>query len=451
MGVPQGRVMASQFVPLAPLERAKSRIPMALLGLGLALAGVVLVEVLIALGAPPLGPVGWPSLGMIAAAGIGGLAGLAGGALGVVGYYLVNLLHPERFPLFYSHAANTITWCLAISALSGAALLVRPRLLRLATAEAELIARRKYEVALLESEEKAREAKERLEMALDGSNVVLWDTDLRSGRVHLSEAWTRIIGGAEGDTVTTLDELLALVHPDDQPAVRRSAIEALKGIRAAYGVEHRVRATNGEWHWLLSRGSVTERDPGTGRALRIIGTNVDITDRKRIEEAVQSAAQSDPLTGLANRVLFNDRLRLALARSRRSGSDVAVLFLDLDRFKQVNDKFGHAAGDRLLKHVALRLRSCVRQSDTVARVGGDEFVVLLEDLRDREHAVAVVEKIIEEMHRPLNLEGFEVSVTTSLGLAYARAGGEGGDALLKRADKALYEAKAAGRDCYSVA
>ena len=441
--------MAAQFVPLAPLAHAKSRIPMALLGLGLALAGVVVVEVLIALGATPLGPVGWPSLGMIAAAGIGGVAGLAGGALGVVGYYLVNLVQPDRFPLFYSQASNTAAWFVALALLSGAALLVRPRLLRLASAEAELIARRKYEVALLESEEKARVAKERLEMALDGSNVVLWDTDLRSGRVHLSEAWARIIGAEEGDTVTMLPELLGLVHADDQAEVRRVAVEALKGVRPAYGVEHRVRARNGDWRWLLSRGTVTERDPETGRALRIIGTNVDITDRKRIEEAVQSAAHSDSLTGLANRVLFNDRLRLGLARSRRSGSDVAVLYLDLDRFKQVNDKFGHAAGDRLLKHVALRLRSCVRQSDTVARLGGDEFVVLLEDLRDREHAVAVVEKIIEEMHRPLNLEGFEVGVTTSIGLAYAHAGGDG-ESLLKRADKALYEAKAAGRDCYSV-
>src|SRR4029079_3866975 len=100
--------------------------------------------------------------------------------------------------------------------------------------------------------------------------------------------------------------------------------------------------------------------------------------------------------------------RVPPARSVRSGTDIAVLYLDLDRFKQVNDKFGHAAGDRLLRHVALRLRGSGRQSDTVARFGGDEFVVLLEDLRDREHAVAVVEKIIEEMRRPLNLEGFEV-------------------------------------------
>ena len=286
-------------------------------------------------------------------------------------------------------------------------------------------------------------------MALDGSNVVLWDTDLRTGRVYLSDAWSRIVGDDEADTVTSVSRLLELVHPEEREAVRRTSIEVLKGARPTYGVEHRVRTKHGEWRWLISRGRVTERDPQSGRALRMIGTNVDITDRKRIEEAAQSAAQSDPLTGLANRRAFHESLRMALARSRRSGNDIAVLYLDLDRFKQVNDKFGHAAGDRLLRHVALRLRGCVRQSDTVARFGGDEFVVLLEDLRDREHAVAVVEKIIDEMRRPLNLEGFEVSVTTSIGLAYAQAGAEP-ETLVKRADKALYEAKAAGRDCFSV-
>src|SRR6185503_4610381 len=110
-------------------------------------------------------------------------------------------------------------------------------------------------------------------MALDGSNVVLWDTDMRTLRVYLSETWARILGSEETDTVSTLPELLALVHPDDVEAVRRAAIEAVKGLRAVYGVEHRVRTRNGEWRWLLSRGRVTERD-ANGRALRMIGTNV---------------------------------------------------------------------------------------------------------------------------------------------------------------------------------
>jgi diguanylate cyclase (GGDEF)-like protein/PAS domain S-box-containing protein len=429
--------------------RAGEKVRRALFGAALVFVGIVVVEVLTYLGAVPLTPVGWPSLGAILAAALAGVSALVGGAVTLVGYALFNLLQPERFADFFSEPTRIGSWVVGVSLLCGGALFVRPRLVRLAAAEAELVARRRYEAALLASEEQARVAKERLEMALDGSNVVLFDTDLRTGRVYLSEAWSRIVGEDDADTVTTVSDLLGLVHPEEREAVRRTSIEVLKGARQAYGVEHRVKTKQGEWRWLISRGRVTERDPQSGRALRMIGTNVDITDRKRMEEAAQSAAQSDPLTGLANRRAFHDSLRMALARSRRSGNDIAVLYLDLDRFKQVNDKFGHAAGDRLLRHVALRLRGCVRQSDTVARFGGDEFVVLLEDLRDREHAVAVVEKIIDEMRRPLNLEGFEVSVTTSIGLAYAQAGAEP-ETLVKRADKALYEAKAAGRDCFSV-
>jgi GGDEF domain-containing protein len=161
----------------------------------------------------------------------------------------------------------------------------------------------------------------------------------------------------------------------------------MKGMRPSYAFEHRVRAADGQWKWILSRGRVTERDPAGGRALRMIGTNIDITDRKRMEEALQSVAHSDPLTGLANRMLLADRMRLALARGRRSGSACALLYLDIDRFKHVNDTLGHAAGDRLLKDFAERLRGCVRQSDTVARLGGDEFVVLLEDLRTRRNTL----------------------------------------------------------------
>jgi PAS domain-containing protein len=214
--------MASQFVPAPALPRAKGRLPLVLLGLGLALIGIVVVEVLIALSMHPLTPIGWPSLGMIAASALGGVAGCVGGALGVIAYYLVNLAYPERFPIFFASASNTVTWCIAVGFLTGGALLVRPRLLRLTSAEAELIARRQYETALLESEERARVAKERLEMALDGSNVVLWDTDLRTKRVYLSEAWSRMVGREEdGETVTTVADLLAMLHPDDVEAVRR--------------------------------------------------------------------------------------------------------------------------------------------------------------------------------------------------------------------------------------
>jgi len=288
-----------------------------------------------------------------------------------------------------------------------------------------------------------------LEKALDGSSVALWDADLRTGRAYLSEAWSQILGTPRAETVVHVDKLLALMHPEDVEPVRRAFIETMKGLRPAYAAEHRVRSADGEWRWILSRGRVTERDPRTGKALRMIGTNLDITDRKRIEEALQSVAQSDPLTGVANRMLLMDRLGRALSRARRNASQVAVLYLDIDRFKRVNDSLGHAAGDALLKAFAGRLTACVRTTDTVARLGGDEFVVLLEDLKDGASALRIADKILEAMRAPISVDGQEVLITTSIGIA--QAAGEDEGALLKRADAALYDAKAGGRNGFRVA
>jgi diguanylate cyclase (GGDEF)-like protein/PAS domain S-box-containing protein len=268
--------------------------------------------------------------------------------------------------------------------------------------------------------------------------------------VFLGRSWSGIVGEPHEDRVVSVGELMALVHPDDIEAVRRASVEAKKGERPDYAVEHRVRSRNGEWRWILSRGRVTERDPASGRALRMIGTNLDITERRRVEEAVQTSAHSDALTGLANRRGLGDRLQLALARNRRSGLESAVLFLDVDHFKDVNDSLGHGAGDDLLVELAARLRASVRASDTVARFGGDEFVVLLEDVRERHNALRIVEKILDEARRPLRLEGRELAVTVSIGLAYSDAASIEDD-LLKRADAALYEAKAAGRNRYRTA
>jgi len=303
---------------------------------------------------------------------------------------------------------------------------------------------------LVRARNEAREAHERLERALDGSSVALWETDLRTGRVYLSDAWGEMSGGERGDMITSVTELTALVHPDDLEAAARASLETMKGLRPVAVAEYRVRAGTDGWRWLLTRGRVTERDPATGRALRMVGTNVDITDRKRMEEALQSVANTDALTGLANRVALADRIRLAIARSRRNATAFALLYLDIDRFKQVNDSHGHSAGDKLLVQFAMRLRACVRASDSVARLGGDEFIVLLEDLKDRDAALRIAQKILEDTRTPVRIDAREVAVTTSIGVAYY-AGDESGEELLQRADAALYEAKRSGRDAYCLA
>jgi diguanylate cyclase (GGDEF)-like protein/PAS domain S-box-containing protein len=414
----------------------------ALAGAASALAGVLLVESLARLGVPPFAPIGWPAVGMLAAGALWGAYALCGGAAVVVLCYAANAMSPERFPEFFYGVSTRVSWLGGLLVLSAAALVLHTRLRRAESAAT-------LAVKLRESHDALNEARERLEKALDGSSVALWDTDLRTGRVYLSEAWSQIMGVARAETVVHIDELFGLMHPDDVEPARRASIETMKGLRPSYAAEHRVHAPGGEWRWILSRGRVTERDPQTGKALRMIGTNLDITDRKRIEEALQSVAQSDPLTGVANRVVLMDRLGLALSRARRNASQAAVLYVDIDGFKQINDSLGHAAGDALLKAFAARLAACVRATDTVARVGGDEFVVLLEDVKETGSAIRVAQKILDAVHAPVPLDREEIMITTSIGIAQGAAEDEG--ALLKRADAALYEAKAGGRNTFRVA
>jgi diguanylate cyclase (GGDEF)-like protein len=196
---------------------------------------------------------------------------------------------------------------------------------------------------------------------------------------------------------------------------------------------------------------VGERD-AHGRPARLIGTNVDITRRKRAELLLEHQAGHDALTGLPNRRLFHDRLTRAMARSRRHGSLMALLCLDIDRFKHVNDTLGHDAGDTLLKTFSKRLTECVRETDTVARLGGDEFTVILEELNGRDDGCQIAQKIVAAMRPEFVLEGRSVNVSTSVGIAfYHGEEGVAADDLIKKADVALYQAKAAGRDQYRIA
>jgi diguanylate cyclase (GGDEF)-like protein/PAS domain S-box-containing protein len=405
----------------------------ALRAAGLALAGVGIVEAFLLAGLRPFAPLGWPGLGLVAAAAFFGLRGVLGALPVVAVYYAFCLTSGARFPIFYAFWSSSLTWLAGLAFLTALAYVLGGRLRRAQFLEQEI-----------------RAAHERLAMALEGSSAALWDVDLRTGRVYLSEGWAALTGAPEGATVTTVQELAATMHPEDIEPARRASVETMKGLRADYAVEHRVRIRDGSWRWILSRGRVTERDPASGRALRMIGTNVDITERKRVEENLQQVARYDPLTGAANRTLLDDRLRLAMARSRRAGARVAVLYLDIDRFKEINDRFGHAAGDAQLKGFAARLQSCVRETDTVARVGGDEFVILLENMKDDGDAAKVADKILAAVRRPMEADGNQLAMTTSIGIAVG-SGEWSAEPLLKRADAALYRAKQEGRDAYRVA
>jgi len=232
----------------------------------------------------------------------------------------------------------------------------------------------------------------------------------------------------------------------------------LAGQAEMYVVEYRLRCKDNSYKWILGRGMVVSRDV-EGKPLRMIGTHTDITQRKLMEEQMCQLAFYDALTQVANRLLLNDRLKLAIASNKRSGHYLAVLFIDMDKFKPLNDEYGHLAGDLLLIEVAQRLKSCVREQDTVARFGGDEFVVMLTDLADtltvaQTQAALVANKILKLLSEPyqLNLCNEELSecsinhqCTASIGVALASIESALDD-ILKWADAAMYNAKAAGRN-----
>jgi len=291
-------------------------------------------------------------------------------------------------------------------------------------------------------------SEQRLQLALDGSHLALWDWDLATNKVYLSPQWQQLLGGKAQPTVTTFEELSHLVHPEDFPALRAHLREVLKGLRPQYDAEHRVRTRSGEWKWVHSMGKIVTR-AANGRARRLTGTNADVDDRKQAQLQLEHQARHDMLTGLPNRVLLYDRLRQEMARGHRYHRLMAVLYLDIDRFKHINDTFGHAAGDALLKGFAQRLSDCVRTTDTVARLAGDEFFVLLDELHSRDEGRAIAQKIVESMRPAFALESSAVNVTTSVGIAFFD-GSENvsGDALITKADQALYRAKASGRDTY---
>ena len=191
-------------------------------------------------------------------------------------------------------------------------------------------------------------------------------------------------------------------------------------------------------------------DDAEGRALRLVGTDADITRRKEAETELRHRAEFDLLTGLPNRALFNDRIAHAMERAERYGTTLALLFVDIDHFKVVNDTHGHEAGDELLKIAAARLRGVVRTSDMVARLAGDEFTVILEGLGSIADAQAVAAKLVEALRAPMRIAGAPLVVSTSVGLAMFEPGERDPATLLRRADEALYEAKRRGRDRYAM-
>ncbi len=298
-----------------------------------------------------------------------------------------------------------------------------------------------------QSEEELRRSEKRLAVAQRIAHVGSWEHSIGGDESYWSDEMYRIFGLSPSELPPSYKTFLRFVHPDDRALVRTAVREALYGDKN-FSFDYRVVRSDGELRSVSTRYEVFSKR--SGLPTKLVGVVHDITERKALEERLEHQAFHDSLTGLPNRALFIDRLGHALARIERHEKSVAVLFLDLDDFKLVNDSFGHEVGDRLLTAVAGRLRENVRPQDTIARLGGDEFTVLLEDVEDVNGAAYVAERITEALKAPFDLGEHRVLTRVSVGAVLGTSVRDQPEDLLRDADLALYEAKRRGKARYEV-
>jgi len=295
------------------------------------------------------------------------------------------------------------------------------------------------------AEEALRESEARYRLMAENSTDMISRTSTNGILLYASDACRRLLGYDPSELVGR--SIYDFIFEVDREEVRylSSLIHESGPTTFAYRVEKK----DGSLVWFETT-SRSVRDALTGKIREIVGVSRDVTERKRVEEQIEYQAYHDALTGLPNRRLFRDRLTVALAHARRLKNPLAVMFLDLDRFKVVNDTLGHSTGDELLKAIAARLQASLREEDSIARMGGDEFTVLLADLKTPDDAAKIAQKVLDTVALPLQIDGTELFITTSIGIALFPSDGDTAEILLANADHAMYRAKDAGRNSYQL-
>ena len=301
-----------------------------------------------------------------------------------------------------------------------------------------------------QAEQSLRRTEERLALAAEGANDGLWQWDLRTREFYVSGRWRAMVGLPARAGVGRIEEWLERVHPDDAAGLNETLKAYLAGHTPVFLHEHRIRHEDGTYRRFLCRG-VAVNTSGSRRD-RIAGSLTDTTEQAIAQERLRSVGVLDALTGLYNRAIFVEGLgrRLDDFKLRRASNCFAVLYLDLDRFKIVNDSLGHLVGDELLIAVSRRLESCLRQGDALARLGGDEFAVLLNSLLDDGQANAIAFRIQEALSAPFSIGGREVFTSASIGIAFGPAHYTNPDEIMRDADTAMYHAKSRGKARHEV-
>jgi diguanylate cyclase (GGDEF)-like protein/PAS domain S-box-containing protein len=294
-----------------------------------------------------------------------------------------------------------------------------------------------------------RASEQRYTLAARGANDGLWDWDLLSDQIHYSPRWKAMLGYEEHELGTSPHEWLDRIEDGDREHFHVRLTAHWRRLLSPFEHAYRIRHRDGSVRWMLCRGLAVWDEQG--RPTRMAGSQTEITERKLAEQRLQHDALHDKLTGLPNRALFNDRLAQAIARVRRNQRHCfAVLFIDLDRFKVINDSLGHLQGDQLLIMLAERLRQRVRELDTVARLGGDEFSILIDTLSNLTEVTEIANRLQEALRKPFLLAGHEVYTSASIGIALSTPDYQLPEELLRDADIAMYHAKLRGKGGYAL-
>ncbi|MDP4089387.1 MAG: ABC transporter substrate binding protein, partial [Bacillota bacterium] len=289
------------------------------------------------------------------------------------------------------------------------------------------------------------QSEERFRFIVDSTNDGIWDWDLDTNKIVFTDKWYEMLGY---DTVPYYDAeaWLSLIHPKDLDTVNLSREIHIKNLTDNYECEYRIKARSGEYKWFHTRGKVLVNEQGM--PFRLIGSHMDLTELKEYQQRLHYSAYHDSLTGLYNRLYLYEAIGLRVKELKAEKDLEALLFIDTDNFKLVNDTLGHALGDKLISGVAKRLSRLNYTNKTLLRLGGDEFVLYLKDLENKEQIDESAKEIIRSFHEPFIIDGNTLNITVSVGISIYPYDGDDIDSLLKYADMAMYKAKDHGKNCF---